>query len=194
MLDGMRAIGLARLSTFYGLMLGVALLAGALRGELAMWLPGFSLMAWGTHAALGLVAGLGIVAITRVTAAHFTWAAALVEEFRGIVGELPARQAALMAVASGIAEEALFRGVLQPTLGLFIGAAIFGLLHIGPTPRFLPWTIMAFGSGLLFGAMVHWTGDLVGATVAHATVNFLNLKYLGAREGRLGIELAAGWH
>jgi len=67
---------------------------------------------------------------------------------------------------------------LQPALGLWIAAAVFGLLHTGPNTRFLPWTVMAFGAGLLFGAMVLWTGNLLAPMLAHFVINFLNLRFL----------------
>jgi membrane protease YdiL (CAAX protease family) len=100
------------------------------------------------------------------------------------LGGVERRGVLIIALASALAEEALFRGLLQPSLGLWLTAAIFGILHIGPTPRFLPWTVMAFGAGLLFGGLFDWSGNIVAPFLAHFTVNYLNLRYLVPDTGR----------
>jgi len=84
----------------------------------------------------------------------------------------------ILALASSIGEELLFRGALLPWLGVWLQAAVFALLHIGPGRRFLPWTASAFGLGLAFGALASWTGNLGGPIAAHFMINFLNLRYI----------------
>jgi len=84
----------------------------------------------------------------------------------------------ILALASSIGEELLFRGALMPWLGIWLQAAIFALLHVGPGRRFLPWTVSAFVLGLLFGALAQWTGNLGGPIAAHFAINFLNLRYI----------------
>ncbi|MEE8408935.1 MAG: CPBP family intramembrane glutamic endopeptidase, partial [Myxococcota bacterium] len=91
---------------------------------------------------------------------------------------------------------ALFRGTLQPTLGLWLAAAVFAVLHIGPNVRFLPWTIMALGAGLAFGGLFSWTGNLVAPVLAHITVNYLNLRFLAPADdpAELHIDPIGGEH
>ena len=168
----MRAIGLPKILAFYALVAGLA--------AAALWRqPNASLLQitpWGLL--LGSAAGLGLVALSRLLSVHTRWGAQLADEFRVLVGPLSAPEALSLALASGIAEEALFRGVLQPSLGLLITSGIFAALHVGPNPRFIPWTVITFFAGLLFGALLLWTQSLWPPILAHATVNFFNLRYL----------------
>lgn len=127
---------------------------------------------------LGLVTGLVVVACSRMAVRRFDWARALHRDFRGLLGPLTSREILVLAVASSIGEELLFRGALQPWLGIWPQALLFALLHIGPRRGFLPWTASAFALGIGFGYMFEWTGDLGGPIVAHFTINYLNLHYI----------------
>lgn len=128
--------------------------------------------------ALGLAFGLAMVGLSRVVVARFAWGRGLHADFRAMLGDASAREIAILAVASAIGEELLFRGALQPWLGVVPQAILFGLLHVGPRRRHLVWTAWAFAMGLAFGALVALTGDLGGAVVAHFAINFLNLHYI----------------
>jgi hypothetical protein len=88
----------------------------------------------------------------------------------------------ILAVASSVGEELLFRGALLPWLGVTTQAVIFALLHIGPGTRFLPWTASALVIGLIFGWMVELTGDLGGPIACHFVINYLNLRYIARTE------------
>ncbi len=179
----MRALGITRISSFYLALVAVG--AGILwaRGALGTVLP-HTARAWAVGLGLGLAVGLALVAVTRVLAARTTWAARLATGLRSIVGELGRREALAVAVASGVGEEILFRGALQPVLGIWVVALLFGMLHLGPTRHFWPWTLMACAAGLIFGWMYLVTGDLCAPVVAHATVNFLNLRFLALTDRR----------
>lgn len=186
----MRAFGLPRLVGFYLVMLAIALGAIAWHGQLASVVPALDLRAWGIGLGLGVGVGGLMVVVSRLLAARFRWARQLSEEFRSALGELSHREVLLVAVLSSLGEEALFRGLLQPALGLWIAAAIFAVLHVGPGLRFAPWTVMAFGAGLLFGVMFAWSGYLLAPIAAHFVVNYLNLRHLTARVP--GVELELG--
>ncbi len=188
----MRAFGLPTLCIFYCFMGGIALLglmgvgdaglSGAVLGasshtETAYWL-------WSL--CIGAGVGLIMVALSRALSHHFDWAGRLTDEFRSLLGDLRARDALLIAALSSMAEELLFRALLQPALGLFVAAAVFGLMHVGPNRNFVPWTIMAFVAGLAFGLLTLWTGSVLAAVIAHFTVNYLNLRYLAAPRGVVG--------
>jgi membrane protease YdiL (CAAX protease family) len=127
---------------------------------------------------LGAVIGLLVVAGTRFAVARWEWARVLHQSFRDLLGPLTGKEIAILAGASAIGEELLFRGALQPWIGVWAQAAVFALLHIGPGRRFLPWTAWAFAVGLGFGYLAEASGDLGGTIVAHFTINFLNLRYI----------------
>jgi len=179
----MRAFGLYKIVGFYLAMTSVSLGAIGARSGLRALLPGASWRAWLVAVALGLAAGMAVVVMTRISSHRFVWASRLDQEFRALVGDLSGVETFLIAASSGLGEETLFRGLLQPALGLWLGAAVFGLLHVGPNQRFVPWTVMAFLMGLLLGAMCLWTGNLLAAVLTHLTVNYMNLRYLAARPG-----------
>jgi len=131
--------------------------------------------------ALGLAFGLAMVVLTRVVVARFTWGRDLRRDFRAILGDASPREIAILALASAVGEELLFRGALQPWIGVVAQAALFGLLHVGPNRRHLVWTVWALAMGLALGGLVELTGDLGGALVAHFTINFLNLHFIVGR-------------
>ena len=131
---------------------------------------------------LGLVAGLAVVALTRVAVLRWEWARVLHQNFRDILGPLTGKEIAILAVASAVGEELFFRGALMPWIGIWPQAIVFALLHIGPGRQFVPWTLSALLLGAAFGYMAHATGDLGGPIVAHFAINFLNLRYIARAE------------
>jgi hypothetical protein len=85
----------------------------------------------------------------------------------------------VMATMVGIAEEVLFRGLLQTSLeqdmpgwqAIGVSAILFGLMHVG-------WmnpleVILAYGAGVVFGYLAHHTESLIAPTVAHGFGNLL---------------------
>jgi membrane protease YdiL (CAAX protease family) len=130
--------------------------------------------------AAGVLAGLTFVALTRLAVGRFAWAKDLHRSFHDLLGPLGTRDIIILAAASSVGEEFLFRGALQPWIGLLPQAALFALLHVGPGKRFVPWTASALGMGLAFGALSDVSGNLGGAIAAHFTINFLNLRYIVA--------------
>lgn len=127
---------------------------------------------------VGLAIGVAIVLAWRIAVRHFHWAQSLYQDFRNLLGPLTSREILILAAASAIGEELLFRGALLPWIGLLPQALIFALLHIGPGVRFLPWTISAIALGIAFGYFFQITGDLGGPIVAHFTINYLNLHFI----------------
>ncbi|MEZ4269881.1 MAG: CPBP family intramembrane glutamic endopeptidase [Myxococcota bacterium] len=184
----MRALGLRTLVFFYGLMgvLGLGFLWSD--NALNQVFPRLPPLIWCLHLSIGVGVGLAVVAASRWATARFVWARQLSEEFRNLLGDMGHREIVVAAILSGFSEELLFRGVLQPALGLWIASAVFALMHIGPNRRFVPWTLMALGVGMLFGGLFYWTDSLVAPMVAHMVVNFLNLRFLTQR--RVGAEIS----
>lgn len=83
----------------------------------------------------------------------------------------------VLGAAAGIGEEWLFRGVVQPALGLLAASVAFGLAHIGGL-RMLPFGIWASAMGLLMGGLALATGGLIAPIVAHAVYDMLALEYI----------------
>jgi hypothetical protein len=84
----------------------------------------------------------------------------------------------VLAVLSAVGEEMLFRGLLQPYVGLGLQAVLFGLLHQMPGPSRWVWVAWAALVGFGLGAIFELTGSLAGPVVAHAVVNGMNLSFL----------------
>lgn len=142
---------------------------------------------WELPSGLGVAAGLGgglaVVGLSRLTVQWFSWARALHREFHALLRGLTTGQALVLALASAVGEEALFRGAALPTLGLWWSSALFGVVHVPARRGMWPWPLMAFGMGLVFGWMFLRFGDLTGPIVAHATINFLNLCFIADHSG-----------
>ncbi len=135
-----------------------------------------SSLLWGAGAGAGL--GLLVVAFSQITVRRFHWARELYRWFAQILGPLSTGQAFLLALCSSVGEELLFRGAMQPTLGIWLTTLLFGLAHLPPEKRFLHWTLSATLLGLGFGAITLYSGNLAGALLGHFLVNFLNLGQL----------------
>jgi membrane protease YdiL (CAAX protease family) len=191
------SVGMA--AGFYGFLVivgwGILQVAGDM--SLFVWHDRNGVAPW-MEAALGVGVGLGFVFASQVLDRYSEWAQELGREFGKIFGELRVEQVLILAVASGIGEEAFFRGCLQqlltevafsgawaPWIALTITSLGFGLLHIGPDLRkFFPWTIMAIVFGFVFGGMYLYTGDLLAPIVAHFTINFFNIMAISQKYGR----------
>lgn len=171
----------------------VALLLAAGRGDPDLYRLGGSPDAWqlGLGPVLGAALGGLVVALTRVATRRFQWARDLHTSFKDLLGPLTFREIVILALASSIGEELLFRGALLPWFGVWIQAAVFAALHIGPGRRFLPWTLSALALGVAFGWLAQWTGNLGGPIAAHFTINFLNLRHIvGTQVARPAIAAA----
>ncbi|HIG05131.1 MAG TPA: CPBP family intramembrane metalloprotease [Planctomycetes bacterium] len=85
----------------------------------------------------------------------------------------------VLALISSVAEELLFRGLLQPFLGIFIASALFGLAHWTGDRRLCAWPLIALLAGLALGRLAQWpTAGLPGAIGAHFAVNWIGLNRL----------------
>jgi hypothetical protein len=134
--------------------------------------------------ALGLAVALAVIALSHWIAERTRWGDALARVLAGLLGMRSRAECALLALLSGCAEEAFFRGLLQPELGWLLASLVFGVAHFAPRRELLPWTGFAVGAGLAFGALFEWTGNLVAPVVAHVAINAVNLRRLVVRYGR----------
>lgn len=80
--------------------------------------------------------------------------------------------AALFGLLAGIPEEILFRGAVQPVLGIVIAAAIFGAFHAINLAYFL----YAAGAGVLLGLLAN--GGLWAPIAAHTVIDTMMFALL----------------
>jgi membrane protease YdiL (CAAX protease family) len=143
--------------------------AGAAPGRLAV------------HVLAGVAVGLAVVAVSRAWTRRTRTGQALARALAEALGPLSARSVWALALASGVAEEAFFRGALQPRVGWLAASVLFGLAHLVPRRDLAPWALFAVAVGGLLGALFDATGDLAAPAVAHVLVNGLNLGWLARR-------------
>ena len=133
--------------------------------------------------ALGLVVAAATIGLSRQITERTQWGDAMGRALAELVGKRSLRDCIVLAVVSGVAEEAFFRGVLQPALGWLLASLVFGLVHFVPKRALLPWTGFALAAGLVLGALFESTGNLVAPIVAHVGINAVNLRRLVLRYG-----------
>jgi membrane protease YdiL (CAAX protease family) len=85
-----------------------------------------------------------------------------------------------VALLSGLAEEALFRALVQPLVGLLPAAILFAALHAYPDRRLWFWPMMALAIGCIFGSLYQHLG-YPAAAAAHAVLNAVSMVRLGRR-------------
>ena len=129
----------------------------------------------------GIVVALAMIALSRQITDRTRWGELMGRALAALIGKRSIRDCIILAIASGVAEEAFFRGVLQPRLGLVVASLIFGVAHFAPKRALLPWTGFAVGAGFVLGGLFALTGNLVAPIVAHIGINAVNLRRLGER-------------
>lgn len=100
------------------------------------------------------------------------------EEVVEMLGHLTHRDTFLLAVASGVGEELLFRGFLMNETGLWVSSLVFGIVHVPPNRNWLAWPVFAAAMGLLLGWLCLASNTLIWAMVLHAGINYLNLRLI----------------
>ena len=165
---------------FYALMGAAALVWRAVADGVLPWAESPAPPALPIHGrvAAGLAAGAVLVVLSRVFTARSAAGHALAGELARLVGPLSLGRAWLFAAASGLAEEAFFRGALQPRVGWLGATLIFAAAHFVPSPKLWSWSLFALAAGALFGGLFAVTGDLLAPLLAHVLVNALNLRWL----------------
>jgi hypothetical protein len=127
-----------------------------------------------------LVAAVAIFASRELTR-RTRWGKELARALGELLGELGPADCVLLALVSGVAEEAFFRGALQPRIGLVAASLLFGLAHFAPRRELVPWTLFSVAAGFALGALFDWTGNLLAPVVAHALINAVNIRALTRR-------------
>lgn len=150
------------------------------------WLKLYEPVAHGYSLAMGLGLGALIVIITRKLVERTLWAQELASALRPFARGLSGLGIVVVALFSSLGEEFLFRGLLTPSLGIWLSALLFGVLHQMKGPSRWAWVGWATVVGLLFGALFVATGSLLGPIAAHAVINGFNLNYLQNHDPDLG--------
>ncbi|GBE05069.1 CAAX amino terminal protease self- immunity [bacterium BMS3Abin10] len=80
----------------------------------------------------------------------------------------------IISILAGLAEELLFRGVLQIRFGIIIASAVFGLAHfITPSYAFI-----ALIMGFYIGGFFYFSGSLLAVVYLHFIYDLAALTYL----------------
>ncbi len=144
----------------------------------APWLSLTTLESVAASAVLGLLLAVLVVGGTRVTVRRYGWAQRLHVDLRPMAHGMSSWNIVVIATFSSLGEEFLFRGLVQPWVGVLPAAVLFGICHQVPGPARWVWVCWATAVGLAFGAIFAATGSLVGPLLAHAVINAINLTFL----------------
>lgn len=174
------AASLLKKSTIvYGLMIAVGLTVARFSKP-----SGLNILAWEPEQTGRYLATAGLVAfilsvLGRLFEDWFPSFKQLKTVVAGLLGCCSVLGAFYLAAISSLGEELLFRGTVQPFLGLPLTSALFGLMHMGPGRLISAWSLWAALAGLLLGWTFSATGNLWPAIGAHFLVNLVSL--LGLR-------------
>jgi membrane protease YdiL (CAAX protease family) len=171
---------------FYGGLLAVALLWAAFSGSSPVYASALAQrqgLDVPRDLAVGVLAGAIVIAISWELTRRTRWGEVLARTLSALLGPLSLRSCLLLAVLSGVAEEAFFRGALQPRVGLVWASLLFGLAHFAPRRELLPWTLFSIAVGFLLGLLFEVTGNLLAPVAAHFVINAVNLRLLSGFAG-----------
>jgi membrane protease YdiL (CAAX protease family) len=158
-------------------------------GQPGVWstLRPAGLFSWQT--ALAGLLGLVIGAVVAALVIHWRPLHILVKRLNGLVAWETLRTSDYIAIAlmAALGEEPLFRGALQPLIGLVPAALLFGVLHATSAAH----VILACLLGLLLGWLYRWSGNLWPSIAAHLTIDLVTGLLL-ARTLRTETPLARG--
>lgn len=144
---------------------------------LLWWQDRFSLSLWSVSSwrviVYGLLVGLFILFADLVLTFAFP---RLMTDDGGVNEKLfrrrPLWHIFVITAVVAFCEELLFRGAVQPLIGIFGTSVLFALIHYRYLRRWMMVSFL-FLISLLFGIATELTGTLVAATIAHFTVDFL---------------------
>jgi membrane protease YdiL (CAAX protease family) len=133
---------------------------------------------------ISIAVGVGAALVCVGTLWSLRWLAPLrrLEHWqRRVVAGWSTTDAVLVALMSGLAEEALLRAFLQPVIGLIPAAALFAMLHLVPDRSLWFWPVFALVTGVILGALFERFG-YPAAAAAHVVINLVALLRLRRAE------------
>ncbi len=133
--------------------------------------------------ALGLGASLPVILLSRWLTPRVPALERLARGLGRMTGPIPGHSAVLVAAVSALAEELLFRAVIQHQLGAVLGVVLFAAAHVPFERELRLWPVFALGAGVLFAGLYAYTGSVLAPTVAHFAINAVNLAWIGKRYG-----------
>jgi membrane protease YdiL (CAAX protease family) len=138
------------------------------------WLAPSGLLTWHTLAS-GLVGALLSAAVVLIVA-HSRTLRAMTSQLLGLVdwSSFTIPDYCAVALLAAVGEELLFRGAMQPVIGLVPAAVIFGLLHATAVAHM----VLAGALGVSLGWLFHWTGSLWPPIVAHFIIDLMTALLL----------------
>ncbi|MBI2026689.1 MAG: CPBP family intramembrane metalloprotease [Deltaproteobacteria bacterium] len=178
--QGDKKITLHPVLFFYSAFIGIALAISYFSQHHPFFKTELKKIEW-WHPAIGLGVAFLVVGISFCLTRYLGFAQKLEEEFKKHLTPLDLHSIFGMAAASALGEEFLFRGVLQPQLGLFGTSIIFGLFHFPFKKELLAWSIMALVMGFVLGGLYEYTGNLLASILCHFGINFLNILIMNKR-------------
>lgn len=130
---------------------------------------------WGAIAGLGIAVGAHLLIASPLLNEVNTSYARLLGRFRLTFSEI-----LLISLCAGVGEEMLFRGAVQPFLGIPIASVLFVAIHGYLNPR--DWRLSVYGifmtAGIaLLGYLCHTRG-LLSAIVGHTLIDVYLLLYM----------------
>jgi membrane protease YdiL (CAAX protease family) len=127
------------------------------------------LLTWQT--ALSGLLGLVIGAVVAALVIHWPPLQVVAERLASLIAwdTFQTPDHVTIALLAALGEEPLFRGALQPLIGLVPTAVLFGLLHVTSVAHI----ILACLSGLLLGWLYQWSGSLWPPIAAHLTTDLV---------------------
>jgi len=160
----------------------------------------FKLKLWGTTGYLSVFYGVVAAVITYAVGLYlmrfkFFMNASLrkvLQDMHNMLAHLSWPKILFVALAAGVGEELLFRGVLQKwlighssvVLGILVASIVFGLMHAMAFVYFL----LTFVIGLLFGYVYHVTDSLMLVMIWHAVYDVFAIAVVVKYPQVLGLE------
>ena len=170
-----------RLSTttalwFYGVLACLAVLTGRYTSTpLSLYAETTGLI---QATCLGLAAGILTLVLWDLASRYLKSLRSLWTLLQTLLGQKTLGAVFMLALFSSVAEELLFRGVMQANIGIVATSIIFGLLHKQPNKYIGVWSIFATLAGFIFGFLYQWSGGLLAPILAHFLINAVNLYRL----------------
>lgn len=169
-------------------------LRGLVAGELALGLVALVWAIWSQTSipyhvdletvlvSLALTAALGIINFSLFVAGRrFAFTRDVYDffdhEIFPLLREVTLVDIVVLAAIAGFSEELLFRGMLQPRMGLVASSLLFGLLH-GPDVKLWPFALWAAAVGAGFGLVYRETENMAIPMLVHAFYDGLALAYI----------------
>ena len=89
-------------------------------------------------------------------------------------------QIIFISLCAGFGEELLFRGAIQPLMGLWITAIVFVAIHGYLNPRDWKMTVYGIYMTIAIAALGYYTDyiGVIGASLAHAGIDYVLFKHL----------------